>query len=242
MNFLSLYHDPERWVNHVKRRAIELTLRTIYGNERGRKMLWWLRPDLLFVGYEPNVSRAIRGLHGNLALDIGASQGEHTLRLAYQFTRVIAIEPNPLNLPELIQLLSHPKLRNVRLVPCAIGEVDGKTELHINPQNVHGSAWVLGPGTSSECFPVSLMKLDTLLKDEKSVDLVMVDAEGSEWNVLKGSELSYPKIKRWMIEVHRVENHAMQFDLSERLRSHGYRTKWIDDPEGFPHIYATRDG
>lgn len=199
-------------------------------------MFDFLLPPLRGERYEPDVSGIILQLHGKLAVDVGSSLGQHTVELAPRFKRVIAIEPNPENLPLLRRNLKRSRLDNVEVVCSAISDFDGMTELHLNPENPYGGATILGKSRSH--LHVQVMKLDTLLHDAAEVDFVKVDAEGAEWNILKGAESAIPKIKGWVIELH---DPSRKNELNTLLRSYGYATEWLKNPGRLPHVYAFRE-
>jgi len=219
-------------------------MRTLYGNDKAEAMMCHFWPELearvviSFGGHEGNTTRMVLALRGDLAVDIGASLGQYTLPLALRFRRVISIEPSPLNLPTLKGYLGRRKFRNIQLLGSAVSDFDGYTELYVNPENVYEGSTIVGRSNRLRSFRVPVLKLDTLLRSESRIDLVKVDAEGAEWAILRGSETVIARIMRWMIELHDV---SRRNEFDSLLRSYGYSTRWIDEPNQMPHVFATRN-
>jgi hypothetical protein len=80
---------------------------------------------------------------------------------------------------------------------------------------------------------IPTLTLTSILK-ERSVDLVKIDVEGSEFSVLKGTEPIILNIKRWIVELHNVEKRTA---LEEWFLSHHYTIHWLDQN----HLYAWRN-
>lgn len=233
----------------VSRVMLRIYLRVLYGKKRRNIMMLRLNPRLASEGYEPKISKIIMQIRGRLAVDVGASLGQYTIPLASHFERIISVEPSPINLPILRQHVKRLKLENVQIVASAIGDFDGNIELYINPENIHGGASIVVSGTSPQFqnlpvevslprhFRVPVLTLDTLLLNEREVDLVKVDTESAEWQILRGTKESLKKIKRWMIELHDTRRKE---ELDSLLKSCGYETRWVLDLGPSLHVLATR--
>lgn len=219
-------------VNDCLRVILRIYLGALYGKKwRG----------IMSDGFEANISRLVMRIRGNLAVDVGAQFGWYTIPFASHFERVIAVEPNPTNLPILRQRLKGVKVENVRIVASAVADFEGETELYIQPEGgVFGGASIVVSRTSLRThFCVPVITLDTLLLGEGQVDLVKVDTESAEWQILRGAQNSLRKIKRWMIELHDMRR-MKEFD--SLLKSSGYETRWVLDLGPSLHVLATRPG
>ena len=156
-----------------------------------------MTPHLAITGrWEPNVERALTGLvrRGDRIVEVGANMGYHTLTMAGIVGRtghIDAFEPNP----RLHELLTHTLALNgfqdiVSVNPSAVLERAGLVEFQFQPR-YFGGGNVIVPGyedPSNQRFVVPAVRLDDLLGDGPPVDLLRMDAEGSEPLVLKGAE------------------------------------------------------
>jgi FkbM family methyltransferase len=138
---------------------------------------------------------------GDIALDIGANVGAHTVFLSHMVGkrgRVLAFEPLPANIHALNETLRrrarHP---NVAILPVAVGNSAlnaGIVTLKIPGDDLTQASLALQTTGSWEGKPavrevaVPLTSLDTS-KDVQSlshIDLVKIDVEGGELDVLRG--------------------------------------------------------
>jgi len=188
-----------------------------------------------YTPYEPSIARLVMQIHGDLAVDVGASLGQYTVKLASRFNRVIAVEPNPVSARILKDRVRRLRLDNVQVVETAVASHVGIAELHLNPENPYGGASIVGQGRNRILVP--LTSLDALLREEAEVDFVKVDTEGAEWMILSGAQQSIRKIKRWMIELHDT---SRKEDLELLVRSYGYATRWVEDEGPLLHVLAYR--
>ena len=149
-------------------------------------------PFFLGVGsdYEPGLCDVIDSLDGGVAVDVGASVGFITARLARRVDLVIAVEPHPERFEFLKRNIEANGLTNVVCVNSAAGSSEGRLELFdVDPS--------LGPhpldvshrkGGGRE-FTVPLGRLDHLVGDVAGdVVFIKIDVEGYEAEVLRGAE------------------------------------------------------
>ncbi len=132
---------------------------------------------------------------GSTAIDVGANKGLHTFRMADCVGpkgRVIAFEP----LPEMVAKIEASALERygdnnrIEVRQAALWDSVGSATFYRSEKPSRSS---LKPGHASfvgklEPFEVPLSTLDAALKpdDSKWVSVLKIDAEGAEYNILKG--------------------------------------------------------
>ncbi len=221
-------------------------LRVIYGKEerdqlildghfklyhrlsRKKYSMLWASSKYGNESWEPQVSKFLKSIKGDLFVDIGASVGYYTLLLAGNFAEVIAVEPEPESYGGLLENTEH--LDNIRTVQVAISDEDGETTLHVSPT----IGWHTLIPRPEKTFRYSasktrIMTLRTLLEG-RTASLVKVDTEGAELMILDGAPPEL--VKAWLIEAHWGSQRKRE--LEEKLVGMGYETKWISES----HIYA----
>lgn len=141
--------------------------------------------------YEPGIAAVFERYvkPGMSAVDIGANIGCLTMLLASLVGptgRVVAVEPNPEN----IKLLEASRRVNcfdqVLIIQAAAGRRTGLLGLNVSYSN--GMTGKL-PREIDGIFashPVPCFALDTILPQDRPIDLVKIDTEGAEFNALIG--------------------------------------------------------
>jgi FkbM family methyltransferase len=179
-----------------------------------------LTPSIIRNGeWEAHVEHAItRALRpGDIAVDIGANVGYHTLAMAAAVGsngQVHAFEPSPDLLPLLRATIAVNGLDWVYLYETAALDRAGTAKLASAPEH-YGSGYVIPDNSSPDHgvaysirVDVPAVTLDTALADRvANVDLIRMDIEGSEPLALRGAEgliRRSPRIKiitEWSIEM-----------------------------------------
>ncbi len=233
--------------------TIRITLRIVYGKSKRNELILSGRVPLYQIimtkfsthrwqyiwshaisgssSWEPEVSRLLSSIKGELFVDIGAGLGYYTLLLANNFKEVLAVEPEPNNASKLRLNTLH--LGNVCIVQEAISNTNGETRLYINQHNIGGHTIIPQSNKSNELYPISTkVKVITLeaLLEGRIASLVKVDTEGAELKILDGTPPN--SVKAWLIESHFGESRKKELDL--KLSEMGYETSWITKS----HIYA----
>jgi len=159
--------------------------------------------------YEPDVWRHLMQCvqPGDIVADVGAYVGLYTLALSQRVRpggKVIAFEPDPAS----FEGLSHHVALNglaetVELCQAVVGCEDGAVAFAAGRgSESHVAA---GDGGSAEPLMVRVVRLDSVLRDER-LDVLKIDVEGYEELVLQGARglLSDPlrKPRAIYIEVH----------------------------------------
>ena len=137
---------------------------------------------------------AVKG--DGMLLDVGANLGVMSYHLSKRFPerKILAIEPMPDNLAVLRAMISNYSLKNVEVVPYAVGEeetvlkmvlpVNGKVKMQGLAHVVHDSIEEWNEGDQ---FEVKCVRLDDLVK-ESPVAGIKMDIENFEYFALKGGE------------------------------------------------------
>lgn len=241
-NFLS---KLRRLVHHInyKLHAIftfQLHLRSmnfpLFNYLRFRKLKKMLKSG----EYEPEVTKFIKTLNGDLFVDIGANIGYFSILASKTFKRVYAFEPFPKTFKLLEKCLSKLDVLNVIPVKMAVMDTestavfglfnysipkfDATTHMQLGlPEETH---------VPLKTLRISTTTLAAFFKDQP-IDLVKVDVEGNEWAVIKGAEPIMPQIASWIVEIHYANRKK---ELERDFINYGYFTKWLDDS----HIFASK--
>jgi FkbM family methyltransferase len=160
----------------------------------------------LFGTYEPELREVFRRIlpRGGVAVDVGANVGWHTLlmaRLVGESGRVFAAEANPFVRVRLEEHLHLNGLRQVAVLPFALGDSNGSVAFHA--PNVDklaaGDGHVVAAGEpgAPDVIRVEARTLDDELESRNlpRLDLIKIDVEGLEWPVLRGSERSIERFR-----------------------------------------------
>lgn len=191
---------------------------------------------------------------GGTFFDVGANVGLVTIEVLgrAQSPRVHAFEPHPDNVAALRRnLLLNPPGR-VEVVEAAVGEAPGSATLLVSA-NPNESGWHrIGSGTEAEtptdgAIDVSVTALDAYAKANgiDHVDVLKIDAEGSELGVLEGARdlLSRQAIELVILEIsepliEKLGGEARQ--LYDVMQSYGYRGEVIPSTSPTRVIPGTR--
>lgn len=133
---------------------------------------------------------------GDIAIDVGAHIGRHTFPMARKVIpngKVFAFEPLPIcqnRLLDALQTNSQDLRRIVSLYPIALGDDEGTSEFVIVMDDLGYSGLrerKLDHRSRVEKIKVSVRKLDNVLHDIGALKYIKIDAEGGEYNILKGA-------------------------------------------------------
>lgn len=167
-------------------------------------------------------------LKGFTVVDVGASVGDYTVKLASEVGEnglVIAIEPNPVNYRFLKYNVKKQKLKNVIPLRIAIMEYNGEVKISL----AGGSSSTVTH--ANEGIGVPCRTLDNVMDGLgiKRIDLVKIDVEGAELNVLKG--IRSTSVERFAIAAYHATEEVKE--IAESLSLKGYKVTAIN---GF--VYA----
>lgn len=143
-----------------------------------------------------------------LIFDIGANDGHKTIAFLTMSDKVIACEPDPLNLE--ILKIRFPNKQKVVIEPLAVTNKVGFSSLYIhhpgsslntiNPgfkiilESDKKNRWVEPVQYSGSVIPVNTTSLDKLIEKYGCPQFIKIDVEGNELMVLKGLSNKIPCI------------------------------------------------
>ncbi len=200
-------------------------------------------PELLTRGsHDADEETLLRRLvqPGDVVVDIGANVGVYTLlfsRLVGPEGRVIAVEPEPLNLALLEANVRINEASNVEIAAVGLAARPGTGVLHLDRWNFGGHTLTAENVStqSRDRIEVLLTTLDELLgATGLSADLVKMDVQGLEGQVLEGAQETLLRDRPVLeMEFWPAGLRAAGTDpgeLLERLYALGYRLTEADDP------------
>jgi len=140
---------------------------------------------------------------GSVVIDVGAHVGIFTLLASAAVGpqgRVWAIEPNPTSLRLLAHNVKSNALDNVTVLNAALSDENGTSTLHVRPGDRMQSSLVAVEAGSELDVAVRVARLDDLLPRDVRVDVLKVDAEGSEPAILRGMTRLLPGVRALIVE------------------------------------------
>lgn len=162
-----------------------------------------------FGSYEPELRDIMRAVlpAGGTAIDIGANAGWHTLLMAQRVGargQVLAVEPNPSVREHLRRNIAVNRLEQIEIVGAALAEAKGTLNFFApdadDPASASGHV-VADAVASPDAVRVEASTLDILAAERKldRLDLVKIDAEGFEWPILQGAQMSIARFRPYII-------------------------------------------
>jgi FkbM family methyltransferase len=164
-------------------------------------------------------------IRGATFIDVGASIGSFSVRAAIAGMNVIAIEPHPGTYEILNLNVGANRLTNIVTKNIAIGTRIGQVELWM-PERGTGRASLFRPSgphdqrTEADRALVPMLNLDQLTTKLPRVDVLMIDVEGAELDVLRGSSETLRKTDRLILEIWHGEDERVVRDLLVRAGFH----------------------
>jgi FkbM family methyltransferase len=158
-------------------------------NTRDRNLSPWI---IMGGHWEPNVALPLLtyAQPGMNVLDIGAHIGYYTVKLAARVGaggKVFSFEPNPaVGRVCLENIKINGLMGNVMLHQFALGASEGASTLSYSHSNM-ASANLLGDQDADFTVNVQVRKLDSVIPDDMTIDLIKIDAEGYEKLIFDGA-------------------------------------------------------
>lgn len=203
---------------------------------RGAKYVVGIRTSEIFIFHEIYESLQYNRhadfvpQSGWTVFDVGANIGVFTVLQAAQGARVYSFEPNPDSYSRLLRNVTANKLSDcVRLFPTALGDKRGMGSLHVIAGGTTGG--VVTPveaRASASGVAVPIATLDEIVSTLPglSIDLLKIDAEGSEVSILRGGEQTLDHVQRIMVEYH---SRDLLRQVGEILARKGFAQEMIVD-------------
>jgi FkbM family methyltransferase len=128
----------------------------------------------------------------DIACDIGANKGSFIYWLSYWCWngRVVAFEPQPDLSRGLVDICRALRLCNVKIEAKAVYSHSGNRDLFIPTGHQPGASLRRNAleGESFTVLSVPMVSLDDYFGDNDEIGLLKIDAEGAEFDILKGAE------------------------------------------------------
>lgn len=167
---------------------------------------------------------------GWTVFDVGANIGVFTVLQATHGAIVYSFEPNPESYNRLLRNVTANKLsERVRLFPTALGDARVMGSLHvIDGGTTGGFVTQAKPGASASGVAVPITTLDEVVSAVPglSIDLLKIDAEGSEAAILRGGERTLDHVQRIILEYH---SRDLLRQVTEILTRKGFAQEMIVD-------------
>ncbi len=186
--------------------------------------------------------------------DIGACEGEDSVRYARQYprARVFAFEPLPANQALVRANLARYAATNAELVPLALSDRAGEATFHVSsgrpPELFAGENWNYGNKSSSllapaqagpmhgwiefkEAVTVRTETLDRFCRQRglNHIDFIQMDVQGAEQLVLDGAAAMLPHITAIWLEVSTRElyrGQVLDTAITRGMRRHGFKLSY----------------
>lgn len=179
--------------------------------------------------YEPEKTGFIKNIckPGDTVIDVGAHIGIFSCIMAKMVGNqgsVYSFEPAPFTFDILKQTISYNKLENIIIPQQAIvSDVDEGADFYIydNSKISNGNSISMhNTSGKTKKIKVQSITLDDLLanKNIKNLPLIKIDAEGSEFNILKGAKNLIKKFKPFIT----LELHPKSFDDPKKILQQMY--------------------
>lgn len=185
--------------------------------------------------FDKEIDKYIRDNKSLVILEVGACEGEDTIKIRRKFPKAVyhAFEPLPANIQRLNKNLKKYKISGVQLHQLALSDQDDVAEFYVSsghPDDLPKTkGWDYGNKSSSLLAPkehlkthkwlkfnekikVKTQRLDSFCKthDIDHIDFAHIDVQGAELMVLAGAGEFMKKIKVIWLEVGAIELYAHQ--------------------------------
>jgi FkbM family methyltransferase len=230
LNFPHLASLTELLLRRVEIRSVKRGLYLVKIKGIGEIFSWYDGIIYFLEIYRDNVYGYFKIRKGDVVIDIGANVGMFTVRAAKAVGErglVIAVEPHPGNITLLYRNIKRLNLRNVLVLEKALGSNKRKAKLFLATP---GTSSLVEKGEGRPFLWVEVDTLDNILSElgVKKVDLIKIDAEGSEVEILKGAQktLNSKKVKLAIAAYHYLPNGKPELsEIMTLLKSKGFFCK-----------------
>lgn len=194
----------------------------------------------------------LRSFGVDLVLDVGANEGQYAreLRAIGYADRIVSFEP----LPEPFRRLDLQAQRDPRweVVNLALGDFDGRAEMHVSANSVSSSLLGMLPAHEAAApdsgyigvADVDIRRLDSIADaylGDGARPLLKIDAQGFERRILEGSVRTLPRIVGLQVELELeplYQDSTLLTEMIALLESHGFRLMGLEP--GFTDMRSGR--
>ena len=170
-------------------------------------------------------------------VDVGANVGYYTLmfvQVVGTAGHIIAIEPSPENLPELKLNIERNKLRNVEIIPKAVGDTQKVVALRSGI-----NSGVVRDDTAS--YSVEQDLIDNIITEP--IDFMKIDIEGYEGFALEGAQRILSEYRPTVfLEIHPLELKQYGCGVSPIINRLSRIYDNVDDVRGEEYIRVLQKG
>lgn len=192
--------------------------------------------------YEPGVSALLGRLAAGTSygIDVGANIGIHSITMARAMRpdgQILALEPTPQTFEALqTSLILTGLAARVDARRIAAGAAEGETQLYCHPISGQNSL-IDYPEIVTQPLTVAVAPLDSLVPPGTRVDLVKIDAEGAEFEILKGMRRILGENPEIAVVLEFSGSHFERAGVSSRdflsfMAGFGLSPRLIDDKTG----------
>jgi FkbM family methyltransferase len=234
-----------RLLTHVSKRELlsgRLTLDLEgFSLEVPRDMAWAFSTGAY---YETNVDhwfvRAFENLERPVVYDIGANCGFYTLRAAAAGARVVAVEPTSSTFAALERNIARNAFRDATALRLALGDRVGTTRITLFSSSGNNSSVARRPESVAHLRVTGIEEVELTTLDELTTtwelplpDILKIDAEGSDFAVLRGGARTLSESHPVILLEHAEESCDAGYTLEDVrafLAELGYRLHLLADP------------
>lgn len=173
--------------------------------------------------WEPYVCRIFTPNKGDVVLDVGAHIGYYTLKAAQAVGPegiVISVEPDPRNFKILRKNVRGNRLRNVKLINCALGSPTGYARFKMSSSPLKSQLVKKLQNRDPSLVKVEVKTMDELCEKigVQRLNWVKIDVEGGASDVLRGGFKILRHPTRMIIEVPDSETLELLAKLEYSIR------------------------
>jgi FkbM family methyltransferase len=223
-------------------------IRTIVDYDEGLRMHidthsfceWYI---YFYGAFRPRISELLNEyLHpGNVAFDIGANIGMHTVIMANRVGptgRVVSFEPDPHPYARLRENLALNGLNFVETHQAALSAKTEKRKFFMHDDTIgnyaNASLYSENVGKSTSAVEVDVLSLDDFVARNslQRLDVIKLLAQGEEWNILQGGKATIAKYRPRIFFLYEPAYwHRQKLNLMDAVRffaGFGYITEAVE--------------
>lgn len=167
----------------------------------------------------------IENLRGFTVIDVGAHVGLYSLAVSNYASRIISIEPHPVNykLLEINRIINNVEMATLNVA------VNGVKMMGKLCEGDHSGGSSIMIESSSRCYPVQVIALNDLIENYAANNRVLlkIDIEGAEFSIFKSID-RIDSVEYIVMEVH-LRLGPLDF-IVDKLRSAGFTVRYFHPP------------